>query len=294
MLRMDRFNYHAPLIQLAVILILNLTCTIMFGIPILILNFWTTPFQRGFFCNDESLAHPYHESTISSMLLYIIGFLTNVIAIISVELYFYFKARKHGCNGPPFILDESNRQSMSARVAVTVRIAFLLVGFAFGMAVCQCLTDAAKYSIGRLRPHFFDVCNLDNATVNCGDLMHPKYVTDYTCRGNNILFPDKDVRDYRVKDSHISFVSGHSSFAFQSMVFAILYLQVRFQSIRYPFVIGLIQGIMLTFAIMTTLSRIWDNKHHPTDVIAGAILGIVIQTLNVIFVMKLFRRDNGG
>ncbi|KAA0201153.1 hypothetical protein HAZT_HAZT003356 [Hyalella azteca] len=37
--------------------------------------------------------------------------------------------------------------------------------FLFGCAVSQLLTDVAKYSIGRLRPHFLSICNPDWSTV---------------------------------------------------------------------------------------------------------------------------------
>lgn len=39
-----------------------------------------------------------------------------------------------------------------------------LIPFFFGAAVTQLTTDIAKYSVGRLRPHFLTVCK-PNATV---------------------------------------------------------------------------------------------------------------------------------
>ena len=37
--------------------------------------------------------------------------------------------------------------------------------------------------------------------------------------------------------------------------------------------------------------RVTDHKHHVGDVIAGAILGVALQFLNVVFVMRLFSKD---
>lgn len=53
--------------------------------------------------------------------------------------------------------------------------------FLFGAAMSQSLTDIAKYSIGRLRPHFLDVCKPDRYFNNCssGD-----YIEDFTCNGD--------------------------------------------------------------------------------------------------------------
>uniref|UniRef100_A0A1B0DB46 Phosphatidic acid phosphatase type 2/haloperoxidase domain-containing protein n=1 Tax=Phlebotomus papatasi TaxID=29031 RepID=A0A1B0DB46_PHLPP len=56
------------------------------GFPILIFFLWGEPYQRGFFCDDESLRHPFHESTVRNWMLYIIG----LILPISV---FYLQAR---------------------------------------------------------------------------------------------------------------------------------------------------------------------------------------------------------
>ncbi len=32
-----------------------------------------------------------------------------------------------------------------------------------------------------------------------------------------------------------------------------------------------------------------DNAHHPTDVLAGALLGIAVQTVNVVYFLRLFK-----
>lgn len=41
-------------------------------------------------------------------------------------------------------------------------------------------------------------------------------------------------------------------------------------------------------AVYISSTRIMDHKHHPADVIAGVIVGAISQTLNCIFVLKLF------
>ncbi len=51
-----------------------------------------------------------------------------------------------------------------------------------------------KYSVGRLRPHFLEVCNPDFSQFQCfepdgqGNNL-PIFVTEYQCRGNSELFP---------------------------------------------------------------------------------------------------------
>lgn len=53
--------------------------------------------------------------------------------------------------------------------------------FLFGAAMSQSLTDIAKYSIGRLRPHFLDVCKPDLSSFNCTP---GGYIEDFICTGD--------------------------------------------------------------------------------------------------------------
>ena len=52
----------------------------------------------------------------------------------------------------------------------------------FGAALCQLTTDIAKYSLGRLRPHFLDVCKPNWGNFSCTDAHgHMIYLQDDVC-----------------------------------------------------------------------------------------------------------------
>jgi len=97
--------------------------------------------------------------------------------------------------------------------------------FAFGALISQFITDIAKYSIGRLRPHFIDVCHprltdgtifrRDNPDKCIENKLYLEYHTDFTCDNNLYL-------NYGLKDARLSFMSGHSSLSF----FCLIYLAV--------------------------------------------------------------------
>ena len=70
-------------------ILVNLIITIIVALPILILYLVGVPFKRGFFCDDETIAHPYESSTISSTVLYVVGFAVPLIAIVVVEGWVY-------------------------------------------------------------------------------------------------------------------------------------------------------------------------------------------------------------
>lgn len=91
----------------------------------------------------------------------------------------------------------------------------------------------------------------------------------------------------------MSFPSGHASFAFQAATFSVLYLQAKFlPKYRDHLLVPVIQVIIMVMATYTAVSRIMDNKHHPTDVLAGTLIGIISQILNVFGVMQIpFQTD---
>ena len=62
---------------------------------------------------------------------------------------------------------------------------FFVIGvFLFGCAVQQTITNIGKYSIGRLRPHFIDVCKPNWTAINCQDAQgNFIYVQDAFCTG---------------------------------------------------------------------------------------------------------------
>lgn len=54
------------------------------GLPLAVLNLAKIkPYQRGFFCNDDSIKYPFHDSTITSTVLYTVGFTVPVCSVSS-------------------------------------------------------------------------------------------------------------------------------------------------------------------------------------------------------------------
>uniref|UniRef100_A0A3Q4H0A4 Phospholipid phosphatase 3 n=1 Tax=Neolamprologus brichardi TaxID=32507 RepID=A0A3Q4H0A4_NEOBR len=134
--------------------------------------------------------------------------------------------------------------------------------FIFGCAVSHSFTNIAKVSVGRLRPHFLDVCDPDFSTVNCS----LGYITDYQCRG-----PESKVQEARK-----SFFSGHASFSMYTMLYLVFYLQSRFTWHGARLLRPLTQFTLIMMSFYTGLSRVSDHKHHPTDVLAGFVQGALV------------------
>merc|ERR1712029_772885 len=103
------------------------------------------------------------------------------------------------------------------------------------------------------------------------------YVTKFTCLNDDVS---------RVHDARLIFPSGHSSAAFYSCVFTALYLKVKTRS--HSSMVLLNQIFLLSYAWYCALTRVSDYKHHPTDVLAGGILGSVVAFYFINVLQKIF------
>lgn len=243
----------------------------------------TLMFQRGFFCDDESIKYPYKEDTISVGVLVAVGLLVPTVTMVVCEwfLYRYFvRCSEEGSPWRPY----NRRKMCCCSVHPWATALYSTIGsFGLGAAFTLLLTDSGKYMIGRLRPHFISVCNPDWSMINCTDSDgYQQYVQDIPCLGTDT---------HQLTDGRLSFPSGHASSAFYFFTYWVIYLQARMipevfgDTLLRPF----LQLAGALAAILVGLSRVSDYKHHWSDVFAGSILGLVVAILVAVFVSDLLR-----
>ncbi|XP_063151728.1 phospholipid phosphatase 1 isoform X2 [Candoia aspera] len=240
---------------------LDVVCVVLAGLPFAILTMRGVPFKRGLFCNDESIQYPYKDDTISYQLLAGIIVPLDVIVIIIGETLSVY----HNCL-------HSNSFVRNNYIAAIYKA---LGTFLFGAAVSQSLTDIAKYSIGRLRPHFLDICKLDWHRINCS----AGYIENFKCLGDKA----------KVNEGRLSFYSGHSSFSMYCMLFLALYLQARMKGDWARLLRPTVQFGLISASIYVGLSRVSDYKHHWSDVLTGLIQGALVAALIVVYVSDFFK-----
>ncbi|KAM3171676.1 hypothetical protein ACTXT7_016130, partial [Hymenolepis weldensis] len=196
-----------------------------------------SPFQRGYFEDDQSLKYPFYDST-----------------IVITELV---RAYNYG-----FSLKYKN----------VYLIGFCIYKFlyilAFGYAVTACFVHVGKIVAGELRPHFFDVCQpaVLNKTVY-------GYVTNYTCSGSN----QARIDDMRLSfpSGHSAYSMYPAMFIATGL--HMIYLYYRMPDISIGSALqAFIQVGGITAAFYVGLTRITDNKHHPHDVLVGFIIGAAV------------------
>ncbi|KAJ6217898.1 hypothetical protein RDWZM_009055 [Blomia tropicalis] len=254
--------------------------SILFGI--IIFYKFGIPFRRGFHCQDDSIRYPFKENTIPTTVNYLYSTLLPACTILVNEI---FLTRQFLMVG-----DERFGSVWSSGkywLMYSWQCYLHLIPLAFGAVTSQFITDIAKYSIGRLRPHFLDMCRPQLSTgsvVNriTGCVTPNTYETDYTCT-------NFEMDPWRVKDVHLSFVSGHTSFAAVCLIYLVIYIQVR---IKYRW-LGLLkqfyQASLFVLVLWTGFTRISDYKHHWSDVLFGFLLGALIAILIAKYGSNLFR-----
>lgn len=241
---------------------LDIFCLVLVMLPSMVLHKSTVqPYQRGFYCADDSIRYAYKNSTVPSSVLTAVGLLLPIASIVIGECYriHYLNQGSKSFVGNPYV------SALYRQVGI----------FIFGCAVSQSFTDIAKVSVGRMRPHFLDICKPDYSTINCS----LGYITQYKCAGD----PSK------VQEARKSFFSGHASFSMYTMLYLAFYLQSRFTWRGARLLRPLLQFTLLMMAFYTGLSRVSDHKHHPTDVLAGFAQGALVAYCIAFYVSNLFK-----
>lgn len=67
-LQLVSFECFSQLFIICLIVVL----LIAVGLAIMGFGAWAVPYQRGFFCDDESISYPYRDSTVPGVVLYFV------------------------------------------------------------------------------------------------------------------------------------------------------------------------------------------------------------------------------
>jgi diacylglycerol diphosphate phosphatase / phosphatidate phosphatase len=136
-----------------------------------------------------------------------------------------------------------------------------VAGLITAIGVSEGATQFLKLFIQRRRPNFYALCGFDVASRQCTAAL-----TD-------------------IRESQFSFPSGHSSLAACSMTFMSWYFVnkiVESNALRatQKRAFSLVTCCLLPgWAVFIGATRLVDHWHHPSDVVAGLVLGSVVASI---------------
>ncbi|CAG5928910.1 phospholipid phosphatase 3-like isoform 1-T1 [Menidia menidia] len=246
---------------------LDLLCLFLASIPFFACELKAvSPYRRGFICGDPSITYPYlHSEAIPDELLIAGGIIITGLTIALGECY---RVRFQSVSSKAFVRN------------LYVSCLYKELGcFLFGCCVGQSLTNMAKLSVGRLRPHFLSVCGITYASLNCTP---GTYVPTVNC-------PQPDQR--LEEEARKSFFSGHASFAMYTMLYLAFYMQARFTWRGARLLRPVLQFFLVLLAVYTGLTRISDYRHHPSDVLTGYIQGALTAYWVAFHISSMFKRS---
>lgn len=224
--------------------------------------------KTGFHLDDKTIDAPYtpfEEDTVPAELVTIVA-VTLGLLLPAVEFVVAGCKRKW----------KARQLCTRSQWASALRI---LLAYVYGLLLTCVVTSVLKILVGRLRPHFMDLCRPNYTLPAVGS---SRYISEYTCTN------PRQVPEKWVQNVYWSFPSGHSSVSAYCCFFFIVYLQLRWRhnSICSTLYKTVPQGILLAFALIGAYSRVRDHKHHWSDVSGGLTLGTAIAVWMVLFVIR--------
>ena len=280
--------------------VLEILCMVLLLMPMAYIYVFSShydPFQRGFFCDDQNLKHPYLPQTVPIMQCVIMWAVVSVFFIVLVET---LRSMAHAQSGTRRI----NPIPGSNTPWIAVELYRHFGYFSLGALTCLLFTEMSKYSIGRLRPHFLTLCMPNMTKELCHDQYgYKKYVTeseDIICQG----LTQGTTTKMQLHQARLSFLSGHSSFSFYCAMFIIIYIQARLSNfppclsnarVRVTYKVlkilkPFIQFSLIILAFWISLTRISDYFHHPLDVATGALIGILFALVTITIIGDIFNK----
>jgi membrane-associated phospholipid phosphatase len=153
-----------------------------------------------------------------------------------------------------------------------------VIGYAEAVALTGGTTSLVKAGFGRLRPDFGERARIYHCSVE------PEAYQELCADFPDSLVLDREEAEHLLDDGRRSFISGHSSHAFNSFTYASLVLGSRFvwgpDSTAQTRAAGIAaQAAMMGTATFIAVSRDRDHRHHTSDVVTGSLVGFAVANL---------------
>lgn len=139
----------------------------------------------------SDVSFPKVEDTVEVYVVGLYGILVPPILILLIEIYnadlLWWQNK-----------EKTDRKGRFRKFGICIFHGISL--FLFGLSMCLLLTEIGKVTVGRLRPHFLDVCKPDFRTINCfepaqqGSIYKPIYTGGSFCTGDKTKVKEARLR----------------------------------------------------------------------------------------------------
>ncbi|CAF3145574.1 unnamed protein product [Rotaria socialis] len=252
----------------------------------LLLKYLVKPVRRAFLCSDLSLYHVEPQKKVfPTWLLFLCAIgIPLIIILLSEGVRWYYLFRKKSAK----LAYELQIRSKIYRIPEWVGNLYIIIGvFIFANCVTAFLTNIGKVTVGRLRPHFIPSCfqkySYNDFCVNPND-----WIVNYVCLGESSSIVKQKDGAYDIRQS---FPSGHASAAFCGLIFLALYIHKVWKYRNFGLFPYVMETLCFALAAYIGITRITDNRHHPTDVLGGAILGTFVAIIAFRYMVGSFKRS---
>lgn len=228
------------------------------------------PTKQGFLCGDTSIQKPLKEDYLRHEVVCSLSYIIPIVVILIVEISNNMTRSDEDQEEEEEEEESYGLIKLKPWIASMISLIFV---FVFGGFLTEVVVDLSKTSVGKLRPSFLTVCLANTSQADC----QQGYVTKDVCTGD----------PYDVKMARLSFPSGHSAISMYGMLFLAFYIHSAVKT-ETKLMKPLLQIVLVSLSLFVGLSRLADNSHFLTDVMAGFILGAIFTWLIACKVLKLF------
>ena len=199
-----------------------------------VIEWWMPTTSHAFIERDPSISMPHYEASVSSLHLFLIAFALPAAIIFVLELAI----------GVVVMAQPSKSQRLQPQWACGWLVNALLTALCVTIRLCIALgtnialTNIVKVICGRPRPNFFALCNYKgygDALEHVSNDIYAVNLTDYFGATTSGVFGDYAYcagKASDIRQSRLSFPSGHSSIAFAGMAFLSAYCVAKFDAVR--------------------------------------------------------------
>ncbi|KAL7734605.1 hypothetical protein ACLKA6_010911 [Drosophila palustris] len=240
--------------------------------------------HRGFHCSDASLRYPYRQPWLTKVHLTIVVVALPAAFILVVEML-------RAAFVPTSAELKQRFVFVGARIPSFISECYKIIGvYLFGLGLALLVVRVTKFTTGRLRPYFFDVCQPtwgeEENTLSCD--VQPSsnasnYIEDYTCTEFAASLELLSLVRH-------SFPSGFVATTSYAMFFLIYYAQARLFAPWLRVLRSTLQLGCGAMALLVGMERISTYQNHISDVAAGMFLGAALASYLAVFVAHLFRQ----